>query len=313
MGKIAFVFPGQGSQYVGMGKDLCEHFESAQTIMNEFNTVLGKDLSKLCFEGPEEDLKQTINTQPAILAVSIICLELFKEKSGIKADYVAGHSLGEYPALYTAGVLSLNDAAKLVQKRAELMSQAQTGGMSAILGMDDEKLSELISQASVKGQISVANYNTPDQTVITGESVAIAYANEIAPGLGAKRVIPLAVSGAFHSSLMKSASEQFAQFVAESNVNDATIPVITNVDAKATQNAAEFKIKMVNQIYSSVFWKQTIAYMLQEGVDTFIEIGPDKVLSGMIKKIDRSAKVFNVSDIQSLETVINSLNSEVLV
>jgi len=311
MSKTAFIFPGQGSQYVGMGMDFYNSSEKAKNIFDKFDSILGRNLSKLCFEGPEEDIKQTINTQPGILAVSIIAYELLKEKTGFKPDFVAGHSLGEYSALYVSGVVSLDDVIKLVQKRSELMSDAPAGSMAAILGLDDDKLTEAINKASAKGIVSVANYNTPDQTVITGQTQAVEMANTLASELGAKRVIPLAVSGAFHSPLMKDASIKYADRVNNFTINNASIPVITNVDAQPTINSEEFSVKMVNQIYSSVYWKQSINYMIEQGVDTFVEIGPGKVLSGMIKKISRSSKVCSVSDLKSLEEAVNFIGSEV--
>jgi [acyl-carrier-protein] S-malonyltransferase len=304
MSKIAFIFPGQGSQYAGMGKDLYENFDAAKKIFDKFDSTLGKGLSEICFSGTDEDLKQTVNAQPAILAVSMAAYEVFKTRSGIVPDYLAGHSLGEYAALYAAGVISSTEIVKLVQKRAELMSKAKSGSMTALLGMDDEKLQQMLSTASSEGIICAANYNTPDQTVISGETKAVEKANEIAKEMGAKRVIPLAVSGAFHSPLMKPISEEFARFVNDTNVNDANIPVVTNTDASATVDKAEFASKMVKQMYSSVYWKQSVAYMVEQGVDTFIEIGPGKVLSGMIKKICKTAKVYNVSDIESLESTL---------
>lgn len=311
MNKIAFIFPGQGSQYSGMGKDLYEKYSEARRIFDEFDSILDRNLSDMCFEGSEEDLKQTINSQPAILAVSIATYEVLKTKSNIYPDYLAGHSLGEYSALYAGKVIGLKDVIKLVQKRAELMSDAPTGSMSAILGMNDENLEQMLQQASSEGIVCAANYNTPDQTVISGEAKAIEKANMLAKEMGAKRVIPLAVSGAFHSPLMKPVSEKFARYVNDTNVNDAQTPVVTNVDAVSTIDKAEFASKMIKQMYSSVYWKQTIAYMVEQGVDTFIEIGPGKVLSSMIKKICKEAKVYNVSDVESLEVVLNECTNGV--
>jgi [acyl-carrier-protein] S-malonyltransferase len=311
MSKIAFIFPGQGSQYVGMGKDLYEKYSAARTVFDEFNLILGKNLSEICFEGNEEDLKQTINSQPAILAVSMAAYEAFKAKSNIVPDFLAGHSLGEYAALYASGVINRSEIIKLVQKRAELMNEAQPGSMSAILGMDEDKIQQMIQEASSEGTICAANYNTPDQTVISGETKAVEKANELAKEMGAKRVIPLAVSGAFHSPLMKPVADKFARFVNNTNVNDGNIPVVTNVDANPTIDKAEFSSKMVKQIYSSVYWKQTINFMVEQGVDTFIEIGPGKVLSGMIKKICKTAKVCNISDVESLEKVLSEYVTEV--
>jgi [acyl-carrier-protein] S-malonyltransferase len=309
MGKVAFIFPGQGSQFAGMGKDLYDSSVMAKTIYDNFDRILERKISQISFEGPEDDLKQTVNTQPAILAASIAAYEILMEKLNIKPDYVAGHSLGEYGAMYASGVLNLNDTITLIGKRAELMGQAQSGSMSAVLGLDLEKLTEALSQASAEGVVTVANYNTPDQIVITGEENAVAKANLLCSEAGAKRVIPLAVSGAFHSPLMKPASEQYSEFVNQANIKDAKIPVITNVDAKETTIASDFKTKMVEQIYSSVYWAQTINYLLDQGVNTFVEIGPGKVLAGMNKKMAKTAQTYNVFDLASVNDVIEALNS----
>lgn len=307
MKKIAFIFPGQGSQSVGMGKDLYDNFDAAKNIYDEADKILEKNISKICFEGPEDDLKQTINTQPAILTTSIAALEALKSALNIKPDFVAGHSLGEYGALYEAGVLSLENTLKLISKRAELMSKSKGGVMSAILGLDDTTVQECLKEANKVGYVAVANYNCPGQIVITGEDYALKSAETLLLASGAKKAIPLAVSGAFHSELMKSASEDFSKFVEKIDLNNASIPVITNVDAQITTKAEDFKSKMPQQIYSSVYWTQTIQKMIDEGVGIFIEIGPGKVLAGLNKKINTEIKTYNVFNKASLELCINEM------
>ena len=309
MTKLAFIFPGQGSQSVGMGKDLYDNFEEAKTIFDKADEVLERSISKICFEGPDEDLKQTINTQPAILTTSIAALEVLKSKLNIEPTFVAGHSLGEYGALYQSGVLTFESAIKLIAKRAELMSTAQGGAMSAVLGLDDASVEECLKEANEVGYVAVANYNCPGQVVITGEDYALKSAEALLIASGAKRVISLAVSGAFHSEKMKPAGEEFAKYLEGFNLSDAKIPVITNVDAQITTKAQDFKPKMAQQIYSSVYWTQTIQKMIENGVDTFIEIGPGKVLAGLNKKINAEVKTYNVFDKASLELCINELNS----
>ena len=305
MKKIAFIFPGQGSQAVGMGKDLYDNFEASKHVFDKANEVLGKDIKKICFEGDEEVLKQTVNTQPAILTTSIACLEALKSLVDVTPAYVAGHSLGEYAAYYTAGVVDLEHALTLIQKRADLMSDAPAGAMTAVLNATDDQIKEALEKANKDGYVDVANYNSPSQLVITGEADAVKKAGEYLQEMGVKRVIPLAVSGAFHSMLMKDASEKFAEFIADMDIKNAQIPVITNVDAKITTE--NFKPKMSKQICSSVYWTQTIQRMIENGVEIFVELGNGKVLSGLNRKISSEITTYNVYDKATCEEVAEKL------
>lgn len=310
MKKTAFIFPGQGSQFIGMGKDLYENYALAKEVFEKANSVLNKNITKICFEGPEEDLKQTINTQPAIVTMSIAAEEVLKSELGITPDYTAGHSLGEYCAMYTSGVMSLENTFRAIQKRAELMSAVSGGSMAAVLNASEEILKSGLQEGSKCGYVDVANYNSPAQVVITGDSEAVKAAGEYMLANGARRVVPLAVSGAFHSKYMNEEGEQFGQFISGIELSDAKIPVITNVDAQITISSEDFRAKMPKQIYSSVHWTQTIQKMAAEGVDTFIEIGPGKVLAGLNKKIVSDANVYNVFDKESLENTIKSLKEQ---
>ena len=310
MKKIAFIFPGQGAQAVGMGKDIYESYENAKKVYETADNVLGKSVSTICFEGPEEDLKLTINTQPAIVTTSIALSEALKSELDITPDYTAGHSLGEYCAMYTAGVMSLETTLKLIQKRADLMGQTKGGSMAAVLNATEEQLKAGLEEGSKVGYVDVANYNSPVQVVITGDENAVKATSEYLLANGVRRVVPLAVSGAFHSKFMKNAGKSFGEYLQEFELNDAKLPVITNVDANETTLASDFKSKMPKQIYSSVHWTQTIQKMIANGVDTFVEIGPGKVLAGLNKKISMDITTYNVFDKESLENTVNALKEQ---
>lgn len=308
--KIAFLFPGQGAQAVGMGKDVAESSNSAKSVYETADSVLGKSVSTLCFEGPEDSLKQTVNTQPCIVTTSIALLEALKEGLDIVPDYVAGHSLGEYCAMYTSGVMSLENTLKAIQKRADLMSATKGGSMAAVLNASEEQLKAGLEEGSKVGYVDVANYNSPAQVVITGAEDAVKAASDYMVANGVRRVVPLAVSGAFHSKFMENAGKEFAEFVSNLDLNNASIPVITNVDAEITTNSEDFRVKMPKQIYSSVHWTQTIEKMIAEGVDTFIEIGPGKVLAGLNRKISSDITTYNIFDKASLDATVSALKEE---
>lgn len=308
--KIAFLFPGQGAQVVGMGKDVAESSNSAKSVYETADSVLGKSVSTLCFEGPEDSLKQTVNTQPCIVTTSIALLEALKEGLDIVPDYVAGHSLGEYCAMYTSGVMSLENTLKAIQKRADLMSATKGGSMAAVLNASEEQLKAGLEEGSKVGYVDVANYNSPAQVVITGAEDAVKAASDYMVANGVRRVVPLAVSGAFHSKFMENAGKEFAEFVSNLDLNNASIPVITNVDAEITTNSEDFREKMPKQIYSSVHWTQTIEKMIAEGVDTFIEIGPGKVLAGLNRKISSDITTYNIFDKASLDATVSALKEE---
>lgn len=298
MGKIAFVFPGQGAQAVGMGFDAYESIPAARAVFDRADQVLGYPISKLAFEGPEEELRQTANTQPALLATSIAMLEAYKVQ-GVKPDFVAGHSLGEYSALVCAGVLAFEDAIRLVRARGQFMEQAVPGGqgaMAAVLGAEREPLQALCADVTKSvGLVELANVNCPGQIVISGSAQGVAAVVESGKEAGAKRVIPLEVSGPFHSSLMQPAADALAVELDRAVFHTATVPVVANVHAKPVTSGEELRKLLVQQVVSPVLWEDTIRYLIGEGVDTFVEIGSGTVLAGLIKKIDKSVRVISVN------------------
>ena len=303
---IAFVFPGQGSQYAGMGRDLTENFPTARLVFEEASDALGFDLAALCFNGPEEDLRLTTNTQPAILTTSIAALRVIEQETGLVPGYVAGHSLGEYSALVCAGALSFTDAVRTVRQRGAFMQEAVPvgeGAMAAIMGLEAEAVEE-ICRAAAQGQIvSPANFNCPGQLVIAGHSEAVARANESAKARGAKRALMLPVSAPFHCALMVPAGERLREVLERIPVAAPRVAVVSNVEAVPYREAQRVRELLVAQVSAPVRWDASVRKMAQLGVERFVEIGPGKVLSGLVKRIAKDAVVQNVEDTAGLKAL----------
>ncbi len=306
--KIAFIFPGQGSQYVGMGRDLYETYPEARALFDEADSILGFPLSKLCFEGPMPELGDTINAQPALLTVSVALLRIL-ELSQLSPATVAGHSMGEYTALVAAGALDFADGLKLVRERGRVMKEAgehNPGGMAAVLGLEAEALDEICQMVSQEtGRIvQLANYNSPGQIVISGHKEALGRAMELAKVRGARRVIPLAVSIASHSPLMRSAAQALADVVAQIDFHQPRVPVVANVTAAPITTVAEIREELVEQLTSMVRWVESIQYMIAQGVTAFVEIGPKNVLTGLMRRIDKSVRTVNVENVEGVKAFL---------
>jgi [acyl-carrier-protein] S-malonyltransferase len=303
---IAFLFPGQGSQFAGMGKDLADNFPIARQVFEEANDALGFDLASICYNGPEDELKLTANTQPAILTMSLAALRVLEAESGLKADLAAGHSLGEYSALVCAGAIRFADAVCTVRQRGIFMQEAVpvgTGAMAAILGLDLPVLEAVCREAAAGQVVSPANFNSPGQVVIAGHAEAVSRAIELAKQKGAKRALPLPVSAPFHCALMIPAGERLAAVLSDVAFSEMGLPVVSNVEAAANQDASRLRELLVKQVSAPVRWEETITCMANLGVDRYVEIGPGKVLSGLVKRMVKDCTIQNVQNMDDISSL----------